>query len=265
MFENRPLLTYADGRMQRVNLDGTLGESWETNAALARPLLLGDVMLFQALDGALIAMAGDRRGVAWQTAPMPEIVRAQQATQVIGLLTANNELLTLSMQGELLDQAQLRAAASLSTSASGELRVFSQGGLWAVLADGSWTPVMESAPPGGPSSAVLDSGELYLYDGTVLHAYNADESLRWEVQLPASIGGSVQLSDAGSVLLLTSSHGNIAALQKESGGVCGITQIFGSDRDHYWHSLGEDSILRVAVSDQIIGFDWPRFLGGCAA
>ena len=34
-FRGRPLLTYADGRMQRVNIDGTFGESWETGAALA--------------------------------------------------------------------------------------------------------------------------------------------------------------------------------------------------------------------------------------
>jgi hypothetical protein len=102
-------------------------------------------------------------------------------------------------------------------------------------------------------------------DGAVLHAYDSAHALRWQVQLPPGISGTVQLSDYGAVLLLTSSHGHIAALQKESGGVCGITQVFGDDRAQFWHGLGTDGILRVAVSDQIIGFDWGRFLGGCTA
>lgn len=264
VFENRPLLTYADGRMQHINLDGTLAESWELNTTLARPLLLGSVMLFQAPDGALVALAGDRRGIAWQSDPLPPIRQAEQAGQVIGLMTTGDEMITLSLQGEILDRAQLRAAGSLTRTADDELRVFSVGGLWTVLADGSWSPVMENAPRGGPSAAALNSGELYLFDGTLLYAYDSNQVLRWEVQLPPGISGAVQLSDYGNVLLLTSSHGTIAALQKESGGLCGITQIFGDDRARFWHSLGEDGVLRVAVSDQIIGFNWARFLGGCA-
>ena len=265
-FDNRPLLTYADGSMQPVNIDGTLGERWETGVALAKPLLIGDPLLFQTPDDAVVAFDTERRSVLWRATDVPPVIRALQAGQVIGLLTADHELLSLSLQGQVLDRAQLRDAASLDRAPNGELRLYSAGGLWAVLADGSWVLDMEGAPPGGHSGAVLyaEDGELYLFDGSVLYAYDANRAPRWEVHLPEPIGGLTQLSDYGTVLLLTSNHGHLVAIQKESGGICGLTQVFGSDRAQFWHQVGEDGILRVAVSDQIIGFDWRRFLGGCA-
>jgi hypothetical protein len=73
------------------------------------------------------------------------------------------------------------------------------------------------------------------------------------------------LTDYGEVLLLTSSHGSIVALQKETGGLCGITQVYGTDRSNFWHDLGDDGILRVAISDQILGLNWNTFIGGCVA
>ena len=66
----------------------------------------------------------------------------------------------------------------------------------------------------------------YLSMARCCYAYDCNQALHWEVQLPAVIGGQVDLSDAGSVLLLTSNHGNIAALQKDRRRICGITQVF---------------------------------------
>ena len=213
-----------------------------------------------------MAFGPNRQALLWQLDDIPSVVRAVQAGQVIGLITEANEMLTVSLQGDLLHTAQLREMGNLEVAPNGELRAYTYGGLWAILADGTWAVEMPAAPAGGQSSAALytENGDLYLFGNPILHAYTATQDLRWEVRLPDGISGLTFLTEYGDVLLLTSSHGNIIALQKESGGICGITQIFGTDRSNYWHSLGDDGILRVAVSDQILGLDWNTFLGGCA-
>ncbi len=267
-FDGLPLLTYSDGSMQRVNLDGTLSDRWETGIALAQPVLQSETLyIYQTPTNALVAFGPNRQALLWRLENVQPVVRAVLAGQVIGVITAANEMLTLSLQGELLHTAQLREMGNLDVAPSGELRAYTYGGLWAILADGTWAVELPAAPAGGKSGAALHTanGDLYLYGSRVLHAYTATQELRWEVRLPDSISGLTTLTDYGDVLLLTSNHGNIVALQKESGGVCGITQIFGTDRAHYWHRLGTDGILRVAVSDQILGLDWTAFLGGCAA
>lgn len=266
-FNGGPLLTYADGSMQRVNLDGTLAERWETGVPLGKPAVIRDDLLIFQSGNVLTAFGPDRQSVQWQLPDVPPVMRADVAGQVIGLLTETNQIVSLSLQGQLLDQAQLREPGSLVTAPNGELRAYTAGGLWAILADGTWAVDFEDAPRGGRSGAALYTvdGELYLYDGSVLHAYDRSRTLKWQVQLPDNIGGLTELEDAGNVLLLTSSYGNVVALQKQSGGECGATHVFGSDRSHFWHDLGDDGVLRVAVSDQIIGFDWRTFLGGCAS
>ena len=263
--DGRPLLTYADGGMQFVNLDGTLAERWETGVPLGKPVAIhADWLIFQTPSSRLVAFGADRQQVRWQVDDVPPVVRAEVAAQVIGLITATNEMLTLSLGGQLLDRASLRAGGSLDTAPNGELRAYTQGGLWTILADGTWAMEMEDAPAGGGAGSMLttNDGQLYLFDGAVLHAYDANNTLRWQAPLPDGIGGLTQMTDMGMVLL-TSSRGNILALEKESGGVCGVTQIYGSDRAGYWHGLGDDGLLRVAVSDQIMGLDWDVFLGGC--
>lgn len=265
--EGRPLLTYADGLMQRVNIDGTLADRWETGVALGEPVVIhDDLLIFHTPGHHLIAFGPDRQTVLWQLPDVPPVVRAEVAAQVVGLMTATNEMLTVSLRGQLLDRANLREIGSMAAAPNGELRTYTAGGLWAILADGTWVEELEGVPAGGSSRAVLYTAddELYFYDQAVLHAYDRSRLLRWQVQLPDTIGGLTALAEYGDILLLTSDHGNIVALQKTTGGVCGITQIFGSDRARFWHSLGADGILRVAVSDQILGLDWRTFLGGCA-
>jgi hypothetical protein len=265
--DGRPLLTFADGGMQHVNLDGTLAERWETGVSLGKPVVIQpDWLIFQTPASDLVAFGADREQVRWQMADVPPVVRAEVAAQVIGLVTETREMLTISLQGQLLDRANLREVGSVVSAPNGELRAYTEGGLWAILADGSWALAMDDAPAGGGAGSVLYTadGALYLFDGMMLHAYDGNVEPRWQAPLPGDIGGLTQMTDVGDVLLLTSNHGDIVALQKEGGGVCGVTQIYGSDRAGYWHSLGDDGILRVAVSDQIMGLDWDVFLGGCA-
>ncbi len=266
-FEGQPLLTYADGSMQRVNIDGTLSDRWETGTALGSVVVVrDDLLIFETPDQGLVAFGPDRQTALWRVENVPPIARAEVAGQVIGLMTETNVMLTLSLQGQVLDRANLREIGSMDTAPNGELRVYTTGGLWAILADGTWAVDVENAPSGSGSIAALYAadGELYLYDGMVLHAYDQNRALRWQVQLPGRLTGRLELAEYGEVLLLTSNHGDLVALRKTTGGECGISAVFGSDQARAWHDVGDDGVLRVAVSDQIIGFDWPAFLGGCA-
>lgn len=261
-----PLLVYADGGIQRVNLDSTLSPIQETDIEIdSLPLRIGDTLLAHTPGNMLARFGIENTGEIWRLPGVKPIVRALAAGPVIGLMTSDNELLTVSPTGSLLDRAQLREPGSLAVSPDGHLLAYTRGGLWRILPDGVWEIVSENVPPGSPSSALVQSpdGSLYLFDGGALHAYNRDLAQIWAIDL-ADIAGAVTLTLHDSILLLVSNHGHIVAVRAVDGGLCGRARIFGSDRANAWHSLGSDGLLRVAVADQIIGLDWRTFLGGCA-
>ncbi len=267
-YRGTPLLTYADGTVQVINLDGTLGESWQTDISPdGPPLFAGEAPVFHTSDNALVMLDETRRGVIWRLEGVPEYVRGYVAGDsdnfTVGLITAENEIRTISWTGELLYRGWLRETGSFATAEDGSLLAYTRGGLWRIDSSGTWSLVMENAPPGGGSSAALvtDAGRMYLFDGETMHAYSRDGELLWQSAVP-DVSGLAELVLYGNVLLLTSNHGDIAAL-RESGGLCGQTKIFGDDRARLWYELGGDGVLRVAVADQIMGLDWRRFTGAC--
>ena len=270
-FEEDALLTYADGGMQRVNLGGSLAESWETGVPVdGAPIVVGESLIFHAPDDRLVAFGADRQTVMWQLADVPPIVHSRVGGQVIGLITQNNEMLTLSHDGQLLDRAQLRDRGSLEIGLDGELLAYTFGGLWNIAANGEWTTVMENAPAGGDNRAVTltDDGTLYLLNAdeaanaSTLYAYDRDLNPLWQTALPY-MPGMTELDSYDAVLLITGNHGYVIAMQEETGAMCGMNRIYGDRRARVWHSLGDDGILRVAVADQILGLDWRELLGGC--
>jgi murein DD-endopeptidase MepM/ murein hydrolase activator NlpD len=264
-FDGLPLLTYADGGMQRINLDGTLSERWETGVTLDDFVLeAGDSLIFHTPDNALVAFDAARQHIRWSLENIQPVIRAQAAGQVIGLITESNELLTISPQGELLDSANLREPASIVSALDGTLIAYSRGGLWS-LADGLWSPLMEIVPIGGMSGAVKqgNDGRLFLFDSRILYAYDSNQTLQWQIELP-NVSGLTELSIHNGILFLTGTHGNMIAVRASDGGLCNQAQIFGDNRAKLWYSLGNDGILRMAVADQIIGMDWQTFLTGCA-
>lgn len=260
-----PTVVYVDGSMQRVGLDGSLGERWETGIALdSAPMLAGDLALFHTPANTLVAYGADRQQPLWQVNDIPPIARFGATPALIGLMTQDQQLLTLSVSGEKLDEAQIRERVSLVPGAADTLTVYTQTGLWRVDKDGAWSILREDVA-GSASSAVTYTaeGDLFLFDGRILTAYNPQQTLLWQVELPP-IDGAVSMSDYGSVVLLVSNYGQIMVIQKASGGLCNITQIYGDERAREWHSLGADGVLRIAIGDQILGLDWQRFLSGCA-
>lgn len=265
-----PVVVYTDGTMQTMNSEGEIGETWRLNVSLARyPFAVGNWWLFPTTDGKIVGLSNDLRDIVWEVDNIPNFTRwhviGDTENFIIGLITAKNEILTLSQSGEILDRALLRDSGSLSSLPNEEgLLVYSRGGLWQISRQGEWSLYMEDAPSGGYSAAALalEDGRLFLFDGRFLRAYSAEQIEIWSTELN-NISGEVNLSWVDGFVLLTSNGGNIITLRAE-GGICNRTQVYGHDGALRWHELGDDDTLRIAIADQIIGFDWQRFLGGCA-
>lgn len=269
-FQGFPIISYADGTMQTMNSEGVVGETWNLDVSLERyPLAVGDWWLFPTTDAKIVGMSADLREIVWELDNVPDFTRwhvvGDETNFIIGLITTDNEILTMSQSGEILDRAVLRDSGSLSSlpDESG-LLVYSRGGLWQISRQGEWSAYMEDAPAGGHNSAALAlaDGRLFLFDGSVLHAYGAEGAEVWSADL-GQISGEVHLQWVDNFLLLTSTYGNIIVLRPE-GGICNRVQSFGREGSILWENLGVDGTLRVAVADQILGFDWRTFLGGCA-
>lgn len=270
-FQGFPIMSYADGTMQTVNSEGVLGESWRVDVSLARyPLAIGNWWMFPTTDGKIVGLSSDLREVVWEIDNIPAFTRwhivGDTDDFVIGLITRNNEILAISQSGEVLDRALLRDSGSFaSLPDNAGLLVYSRGGLWQINRQGEWSLYMDDAPTGGFSSAalLLDDQRLFLFDGVFLRAYNPDFTEIWAAELN-NVSGKVQLTWIDNFILLTSSGGNIITLRPD-GGICNRVKAYGQDDALLWQNLGEDGTLRVAIADQILGFDWQQFLGGCAA
>ena len=265
-----PVVAYADGTMQTMNSEGTIGETWRLDVSLAHyPIAVGQWWLFPTTDGKIVGLSNDLREIVWEVDNIPDFTRWHVIGDinnfVMGLITADNEILTLSQSGEILDRALLRDIGSLSSLPNDAgLLVYSRGGLWQIDRQGEWSLYMDDAPAGGYSASALalEDGRLFLFDGLYLRAYSSEDLEIWSTELN-NVSGEVNLSWVDGFVLLTSTGGNIITLRAE-GGICNRTQVFGHDGALLWHDLGDDDTLRIAIADQIIGFDWQKFLGGCA-
>ena len=263
-YADSALIVYADGTLQPVGRDGALGERWAVSFTPdSAPMPLGGRLVFHLASNALAALDLDTRQIVWSLRDMPPVVRWHSAGNLLALMGADGGLRVVSADGALLDTAQVRAGAAFATSADGGLLAYTSGGLWRVGDDGTWTPFLETAGPGGASAALAFSGgTLYLFDGAVLSARTGAGEQVWAVTLP-QVGGEVTLQQVGGVLLLTSSQGNIMALQAGSGALCNTTQAWGVGGGAPWQQPGADGILRLALADQVLGLDWARFIGAC--
>jgi hypothetical protein len=224
-------------------------------------------LIFHTPDNHLIAFDSLRQEAVWQLDDVPPVVHSQVIGDAIGLITNTQEMLTVSLGGQLLDRAP---SGSIVATADGRLLAYSGTHVEIVSADGQRSVLLDSAPVSGESSALLLAGDgtLYLFNAdpqantSTLYAYDTNHEQRWAVGLP-HMPGLTELTDYGSAVLLTGNHGYIIAIQPSSGGVCGLSRIYGNRRANVWHRLDDDGVLRVAVADQILGLDWQTFLGGC--
>ncbi|GIL08575.1 MAG: hypothetical protein BroJett033_0860 [Chloroflexota bacterium] len=263
-----PLLAYADGGAQQLNLDGSLAERWDTGVPLAGPPLVNSASLtvFPTADGGLAAFGPDLRAPLWQAAAdnLTPPLRAGAGSRLLALIAADGAMLTLDHAGAALDFARLREPGSLAAAPDGALLVYTVGGLWTLDTSGRWTPHPVSAPPGGARSAALAAGtNLFLFDGAALRAYGRDAAAQWQTALPG-VSGAAALADYGGLLLITTGGGDIAAVRAADGSVCGQTRIYGGGGAPLWASLGADGVLRLAADDHLLALDWARFTAACA-
>lgn len=261
-----PLLAYADGRIQQVNLDGSLGERWDTGVPLAGPPLIAsaDLIVFPVQGGGLAAFGPDLRAPLWTAAAegIAPPLRAGAGSRLLAFIALDGHMLTLAHTGAALDFARLREPGSLAAAPDGSLLVYTVGGLWTLDAEGRWTPRTLSAPPGGARSAVLAAGAgLFLFDGAFLRAYDRDSAPLWQTELPG-VSGAAALTDYSGTLLLTTAAGDIAAVRGTDGRLCGQARVYGGGVP-LWASLGADGVLRLAADDHILALNWTRFTAAC--
>ncbi len=265
-FQGAPLLTYADGTMETINYEGSPTSSWQVAASFSgAPLALGDALLFPSPDERLTAISGNRRDIAWQMDGVPTfrrgIVSGDGAS--VALLTNDQQIITLSAQGMLLDRAQLRGMGSLTLSNTGQVLAYTRGGLWRLDGDGIWSAAMDEAPRANSSPAALmtGAGDTVLFDGQQVHAFGGNGQLLWRTEL-TGISGEAALAYYDAGLLLMSSGGDIAVIN-ERGGICKRLRLYSHPSARLWHELGPDGILRIAIADQVIGLDWARLTATC--
>jgi hypothetical protein len=262
-----PLLAFADGAMQQLNLDGSLAERWDTGVPLAGPPLIrsADLFVFPTPDGGLAAFGPDLRAPLWTVAAdgLTPPLRAGAGSRLLALIASDGAMLTLaSADGATLDFARLREPASLAAAPDGALLVYTVSGLWTLDAEGRWSPHAVAAPPGGARSAVLAAGtNVFLFDGAALRAYDRAAALVWQADLPG-LTGAAALADYGGLLLLTTGGGDIAVVRAADGSVCAQTRIYGGGAP-LWASVGADGVLRLAADDHLLALDWARFTAAC--
>lgn len=266
-FQGAPLITYADGTMQTISPEGAPIDTWRVDFSPDRaPLAAGNLLIFHTSDGALVAIDSTRRAIAWRLDGVPDFVRAHVAgdaeTFTIGLITAEDDILTISRAQGIVYQGRLRDVGSFATAPDGALMAYTRSGLWRIDSSGTWSPAMDDVPAGNSSSAIVVTaeGRTYLFDGTMLHAY-LNNQLLWEIPVDG-ITGLATLNQYGSVLLLTTTHGHIITVN-DAGRYCGQMRIYGDNTTRVWHNLGSDGILRISVGAQVMGLDWNQFIGAC--
>jgi outer membrane protein assembly factor BamB len=268
-FQQQPLVIYANGLLQIVDFtNGQPVETWRLPLAdgitlASAPIPFGDELLFHTSDNHLVAVNATRRDFRWQLSDIPAFVRVHTAPQMIALLTQDHTLYLISPDGKLIKSVGLRASASFTTAHDGSLVVYGLGGLWRVDSQGAWSLLVEEAQAQSGTNAVhmTDDARLYAFDGTTLRAYAPNSTIeRWAV--PLSVSGGLTLSRFAEILVLTSQHGHLMAIN-DQGVLCGVARVYGDDRALVWQALGKDGVLRVAVGDHVIGLDWASWTAPC--
>lgn len=262
-YADSALIVYANGTLQPVGRDGSLGERWAVSFTPdSAPMPLGGRLIFHLANNALAALDLDTRQIVWSLPDVPPVTRWHSTPHLLALLGADGVLRLVSAEGTLLYSAPMRDGAAFATSPDGALLAYTSGGLWRVSEAGTWTPFLESVGAGGGAAALaFDGGTLYLFDGSVLSARSGTNEPLWAVTLP-QVRGEVALQPVGPVLLLTSSEGDMLALQAGSGALCNAAQAWGGGAAP-WLQLSADGVLRLAFADQITGLNWTRFIGAC--
>ncbi len=259
-YQRAPLVFYADGSVQQVDYQGAPVARWTLAGPIqSAPVWVGDSLLYQAADGALVMLAANLQEAQWRLPDMPLLAEIHPARDVIGLLSQTSELLIITREGRLLERTQLRAPAGMAVSAAGDLLVLTQTGLWQVAQE--WTLLADTPAVNGSSALTLtEDGRIFLFDGAMLRALDPAGTQLW--QLPMIATGRTVLQHLDTTLVLLSSHGQVIAAS-DSGTLCGVLRVYGDNQARVWSSLGDDGVLRVSIGDLLMGLDWAALNRPC--
>ncbi len=252
---------YADGRLQRLGLDGALGESWDAGLTAADDAIpLGDLVLVSEGERGWAALAADLLSVRWRIADLPPPRDWAAQGGEIALTTSAGELVRLSADGRVIERLAVSPGAGVAPLGLGGLVVYSGGAVWRT---GSAAGALLASGSGSAITAAAD-GRLYIFDAGVLTQLDGAQQIVWQVALPG-VAGRARLTLHDSVLALATNEGHILALRASDGAICGQVRLYGHERADVWAQLGGDGLLRVAVADQIAALHWGTLLGPCAA
>ncbi len=266
-FEANAFITFSDGTVLQIDVDagGFLDNTWQITDfnADGPPLVRNNARIYHTTGDQLVAIAPNGRDVLWRVDGIPAYDDALITNAMIALVI-DDTLWTLDVAGQVLDQAVLADGVALSAAPDGTIIAYTQGGLWNIDSQGTWTSLLDDVPPGGGDhgALLLEDGRRFVTDGETLTAYTPDGVEAWQARLPRVMTGAVTLTPVDGVLLMTSDGGGVTAV-RDVGGVCGFTAIYGDDSTRLWHDLGPDGTLRLDIGDQIIGFDWEGFTNAC--
>ncbi|MBW4437331.1 MAG: M23 family metallopeptidase [Pleurocapsa minor GSE-CHR-MK-17-07R] len=269
-------IVFADGGYQPVFNDGTLGTRQSLGYPVQAVYASSPDLLVRTGDGALQSLtlrpdAQTSPRENWRIAPADAVLSAAYSPAWRAWVTqspsGSTQFVMAAPDGSLIDRAFLSEPAGLAAAPDGSAVLFSRGGLWNVDASGTWTLRDPDFPfTGGEHASVAldESGRLFVFDGLVAVAFNADGQGAWQTAPQFQpLGGRNQLIVRDNVLLLVSSYGDIIAWRANTGAECARTRVWGDWRTGVWFEIGADGILRAWIGDQIIGYDWRAFTRLC--
>ncbi|MFQ3659107.1 MAG: peptidoglycan DD-metalloendopeptidase family protein [Anaerolineae bacterium] len=268
-FQRQSWLVWADGTYQAVDVGtGALGEAWRISGLqpVGEPFSAAGWRIYPTANDTLTAVDEARREVVWRVGDVPPPVAVTVASvggnAIIGLLTAENEVIQIAASGVILSRQALRRPAALASSGAGDLLVYTWGGLYTVDLNGRWQPFPVEAGKAGDSAALWrDERGLLAFDGQTLRSFDLTNTLQWQVDVP-NVRGRVSLLRLDGRAALVSSGGQIATVSA-NGALCNQAQVAPQRRGFVWQTLSADGTWRLVAANHLIGFNWLRFNQNC--
>lgn len=269
-YQGQILVVDHSGIVQLWSLDGGFLEAWQiSETAINTATAWEDLLIVQTGANELVAYGPDR-AERWRVANIPQILEAHVAPQMMAVMSAQQQLTFLGLDGRIYSQATLRETGDLAPAPDGGFYVRSQSALWHVDNSGTWHRLAE-APRVVPRLSTLYSlpdGRFFLTTGQreqTLQAYDAQGQELWATSLPVAMTNQafITLPEESGPLLLVDGSGQIVLVDPATGTTCQTMHVWGSRRGNAWAGLGPDGLLRLHLADQYLALDWETLRASC--
>ncbi|MFC1959868.1 peptidoglycan DD-metalloendopeptidase family protein [Chloroflexota bacterium] len=268
-YQGQILVVDRTGIMQLWRIAGGFLETWQLpESAIDTAHVWEDMIVIHTAADELVAYGPDR-AERWRVADIPQPLDLQNTRQMLAVMSSRQRLTFLGLDGRVYSTATLRGTGDLAPAPGGGFYVRTQTALWHVDNTGAWHRLAE-APTAQPHRSTLTSlpdGRFFLTDGQrdqTLYAYDSGGQQLWATPLPTLKSKAFMLvPEPDGPLLLADGWGQIILVDPQTGTVCHEMSVWGSRRGNAWAGLGPDNILRLHISDQLLGLDWETLRASC--